>query len=128
MNFYIFSLMCSFIGKPSAPEDLEHSDITEDSVTLNWKPPKSDGGSPLTEYIIEKRDVRKTSWSKVASVKSETLNYNVKKLLEDTPYLFRVIAVNAEGPSEPIQSEHEIVPTKAPGWFLSIFFDNIWNF
>ncbi|XP_046554801.1 titin-like [Haliotis rubra] len=101
-------------GKPSAPEDLEHSDITEDSVTLTWKPPKSDGGSPLTEYIIEKRDVRKTSWSKVASVKSDTLNYNVKKLLEDTPYLFRVIAVNAEGPSEPIQSEHEIVPKKAP--------------
>lgn len=34
--------------KPSPPEGpLQVSDVTSDSVTLTWKQPKDDGGSPL---------------------------------------------------------------------------------
>ena len=110
-----------YIDKPSAPTGpLVHSDITEDGVTLAWQPPKSDGGSPLTEYIIEKRDTRKSSWSKVGSVKPEMLTYGVSKLIEDTPYLFRVIAVNEEGASEPLQSQDEVIPRRAPGTLFKI--------
>lgn len=102
--------------KPSPPEGpLVASDITADSATLTWKPPKSDGGSPLTGYVIEKRDVRKTTWTKVASVDAKTLTCVATKLLEGTPYLFRVMAVNKEGSSLPLESEDEIVPKKPAG-------------
>lgn len=102
--------------KPSPPEGpLQASDITADSAVLTWKPPTSDGGSPLTQYIIEKRDSRKTTWSKVASVDAKQLTCTATKLLEGTPYLFRVVAVNKEGASLPLESEKEVVPTRPPG-------------
>ena len=102
--------------KPSPPEGpLVASDITADSAALTWKPPKSDGGSPLTGYVIEKRDVRKTTWTKVASVDAQTLTCSATKLLEGTPYLFRVMAVNKEGSSLPLESQDEVVPKKPAG-------------
>ncbi|KAK7507540.1 hypothetical protein BaRGS_00001475, partial [Batillaria attramentaria] len=99
--------------KPSPPEGpIVISDVTADSATLAWKPPKSDGGSPLTGYVIERRDVRKTTWTKVASVDAQTLTCTATKLLEGTPYLFRVMAVNKEGTSLPLESEEETIPKK----------------
>jgi titin len=95
------------------------SDIKEDSVTLTWKPSRSDGGSPLTGYVVEKRDVRKTTWSKVADVDANTLSCVATKLLEGTPYLFRVMAVNKEGTSAPLEAEEETTPKKPPGLLFS---------
>ncbi|GFO38541.1 titin, partial [Plakobranchus ocellatus] len=101
--------------KPSAPEGpIEFMDIKADSVTLTWKPPASDGGSPLKNYIVERKDARKTNWTKVASVDAKSpLSCVAQKLLEDVPYIFRVMAVNDEGQSPPLEADKEIVP-KAP--------------
>ena len=63
---------------------------------------------------MERKDTRKTSWTKVASVDAKSpLSCTAQKLLEDVPYLFRVIAVNEEGQSPPLEADKEIVP-KAP--------------
>lgn len=35
---------------PGSPEPVE---VTNDAVTLFWKPPESDGNSPISEYILE---------------------------------------------------------------------------
>lgn len=103
------------LGKPSKPEGpLTASDITADSVKLSWQPSKSDGGSPIKEYIIEKYDKRRLSWTKVGSVDDKTLSFVVPKLIEDTPYQFRVLAINAEGASEALVSEAEIKPKQQP--------------
>lgn len=93
---------------------MQASDIKEDSVTLTWKPPKSDGGSLVTGYIVEKRDARKTTWSKVASTDSQMLTCKASKLLSGTPYIFHVMAINKEGMSLPLESD-EVVPQKPPG-------------
>lgn len=46
-----------FLDKPSPPlAPLDISDITPETCTLTWKPPFDDGGSPITNYIVEKLD------------------------------------------------------------------------
>ena len=45
----------------------------------------------------------------------KTLTCVATKLLEGTPYLFRVMAVNKEGSSLPLESEDEVVPKKPAG-------------
>lgn len=41
---------------PGAPEGpISYKDMMGESLTLMWKPPKDDGGSEVTNYIVEKR-------------------------------------------------------------------------
>lgn len=89
------------------------SDITADSVTLTWKPPHSDGGSPVTGYNIEYRDSRRSSWTKAGSVDKDTTTWTQSKLLENTDYIFRVTAVNKKGESAPLEAS-ETVKTQKP--------------
>lgn len=45
------------VDKPTPPVGpLDVSDITPDTCTLNWKAPLDDGGSPITNYVVEKLD------------------------------------------------------------------------
>lgn len=57
---------------PSAPGAPEVLEVTDNSITLHWKEPVSDGNSPLTEYIIEhhKKDIK----SCVKFVKKKKVN------------------------------------------------------
>ena len=43
------------------------SNIGLTHVSLAWRPPVDDGGSKITSYIVEKRDVLKDEWTVVAS-------------------------------------------------------------
>ena len=43
------------VDKPQPPQGpLDVSDITPDNCSLAWRPPLDDGGSPITNYIVEK--------------------------------------------------------------------------
>ena len=94
--------------KPEGP--IEISNITKDSVTLSWQPPTKDGGTPLTGYVIEKRDTRRSQWVKAGSVDKDTTEFVASKLIEDNEYVFRVSAVNAEGESQPLESQDVAKP------------------
>ena len=100
--------------KPSKPEGpLEAIDVQRTAITLRWKPPKDDGGSPLTGYIIEKRDAKRGSWTKAGKVDGSTTEFCVLDLLEKSDYYFRVMAVNKAGQSEPLESD-KAVTAKSP--------------
>lgn len=36
-----------------------------DRVVLNWEKPKSDGGAPITGYVVEKKEKRVSTWEEV---------------------------------------------------------------
>lgn len=63
-------------GKPVGP--LEAIDIQRTSITIRWKPPLYDGGSPLTGYIVERREAKRTLWSKVTTVKPDITTYQAR--------------------------------------------------
>lgn len=76
-------------------------DWTANQVELTWKEPVSDGGSPITGYIIEKKDKYSTMWEKALEIETPTTKGLVHGLIEGNDYVFRVIAVNKAGQSEP---------------------------
>ena len=56
INFVIFFLQF-FKAPPSPPKGpLDVSDITDNTATLAWKPPASDGGSPIKSYVVQKKE------------------------------------------------------------------------
>ena len=73
--------------------------LSRESVELSWKPPAEDGGSPITNYVVEKRDAKKTLWSRVEKTDNVT-NIAVKNLVEGAQFFFRVAAVNKNGQGE----------------------------
>ena len=107
----------SLVDKPGRPNGpIEFSDLTEDSVTLTWKPPTSDGGTPITSYTVEYRDTRKTTWMRAGVVLgNKTFTLRTDKLIEGNEYVFRVIAVNAEGDSKPLDGSDPVTPMKKTG-------------
>lgn len=104
----------TFSAPPSMPEGpLEACDITANSLTLNWKPPLTDGGQPLTGYLLESRDVRRPVWSPVATLPPDATSYTVKNLVTNNEYNFRIIAQNSEGKSAPLENIKPFKPTRA---------------
>jgi hypothetical protein len=35
---------------------------TENSITLAWSKPRNDGGTPITNYVVEKREKGTDKW------------------------------------------------------------------
>lgn len=69
-------------GKPGNPEGpLDVSDISADSCKLSWNPPRDTGGSPVTNYIVEKMDIDDDTWKPVTKFcRAET--YTVPDLVK----------------------------------------------
>ena len=70
-------------------------------MVLNWSPPKSDGGSPITGYVIEKKDKFGTRWNRVNPEPVKETNYKVTGLTQGEEYQFRIVAENKAGPGKP---------------------------
>lgn len=80
------------------------------NVDLNIIPPESDGGSPLTYYRVEYRELYGNAWIMHGKVRAEksslwgnyvSVIYQVNDLKPKVQYLFRVIAENKFGQGAP---------------------------
>ena len=74
--------------------------MNKDYVILAWESPETDGGSPLTGFIVERKDVTKTSWVSAGRCDANTFYFKVTKLIEGNEYEFRVAAENEIGESD----------------------------
>ena len=102
---------------PSPPENVQVNDLTKTACTLTWEPPKSDGGSPITGYYIEKSSGR-SRFLKVNHDSISDVSKAFKDLIEGTEYEFRVLAENEAGLSKPSESSGIFVakdPFDKPG-------------
>lgn len=73
-------------------------------MCLSWQAPKSDGGAPITNYIIEMKTSVVFRWIPVTSDKIKDTEYTATKLTKGETYEFRVIAENKAGQGKPSDS------------------------
>lgn len=88
-------------GKPSAPQNLSVTKITENGVTLEWEEPKTDGGSSIKGYIVEKRDPHRRSYTHLAGTRDT--HQRVVRLSPGAGYVFQVSAENSVGIGDPAE-------------------------
>ena len=93
---------------------LFESMLIDNKYELRWTTPNSDGGSTVTDFVIERKVVGTNYWEPVA-VTSVLVNphnsYNMTGLMPGRTYQFRVSAKNAAGQGEP----SNLVSTFMPG-------------
>jgi hypothetical protein len=53
------------LDRPGPPENLRADEFAGEALTLFWNPPKDNGGADITNYVVEKREPRSPTWSKV---------------------------------------------------------------
>ncbi|XP_013109098.2 twitchin isoform X22 [Stomoxys calcitrans] len=94
-------------GKPKGPLKVEN--ITKDGCKLKWKKPEDDGGKPITAYQVEKFDKKNGRWVPVGRIPGNETEMDVKGLQEGHEYQFRVRAINEEGESDPLETDHSII-------------------
>ena len=61
-----FVLPCGLTDPPGKPSKPVIEDYDKDRALIKWEPPKDDGGSPITGYVVEKKK-RGEKWDKVGS-------------------------------------------------------------
>ena len=104
-------------GRPEGPLDVV--DVYSDRCSLLWDRPKDDGGSPIKHYIVEKKDSKNNDWQEECT--TEDLEIDVTGLNEGHRYTFQVKAVNAQGVSDPLAADGEII-AKDPWGRLKIWY------
>lgn len=116
---YIYA--CVFLDKPCMPEGpLIVDALLKSSVVISWKAPKDDGGSMITNYIVEKREAKEgEQWHLVSSSLSGT-TCRVLNLTENAGYYFRVSAQNQYGVSEPLEIPSVVIIKSPFGKFIYI--------
>ena len=108
------------IAVPEPPAKFDVIAKTDSSITLQWEMPRNDGGSTLTEYLLEMREKKgkSTEWVQVQILPPVTTSFRVMKLNENSYYNFRIKAANSIGYSEPKALEKAVKPQKQSGKFL----------
>lgn len=76
----------------------EIMDVTKNSVALAWSRPKDDGGSAITGYFVEYKEVSAETWSRHQTKITSTM-FTLPGLTPDADYQFCIVAVNDIGES-----------------------------
>ncbi|NXC24521.1 IGFN1 protein, partial [Campylorhamphus procurvoides] len=105
------------IDKPQPPAGpIKIVESSANNITIQWQPPKDDGGKPVQRYIVERQQVGKKEWETLGETPRSCTTFTTNKVDEDTSYYFRVRARNVEGTSDALESgEVKALGKASPG-------------
>jgi subtilisin family serine protease len=83
---------------PGAPISLRGT-TASGAVTVTWSAPLTNGGAPVTDYIVEYSSTNGSTWSIFEDGVSTSTSVTVNGLTNFQSYAFRVFAVNSIGQS-----------------------------
>ncbi len=82
---------------PKAPKAPFEVTPVDGGFAVAWQPPESDGGEAITNYVLEKKDVRRPHWARPIRLNAKSLSHAFEDLVPGMEYAFRVAAENAVG-------------------------------
>lgn len=82
-------------------------DTADGEVSIAWDEPESDGGSKILAYVVERRDVKRKTWT-LATDCADTTEYTVTGLQRDSMYFFRVCARNRVGSGPNVETDEAV--------------------
>lgn len=86
---------------PNPPREPDIFDWTATTLSIKWKEPDSDGGSPITGYVVEYKEKLASTWKSFYEPDPKKLNAIISDLRTGASYVVRIRARNIEGDSEP---------------------------
>ncbi|XP_069571911.1 myosin-binding protein C, slow-type isoform X2 [Brachyistius frenatus] len=118
----IFAVNAIGVSKPSEPSKaftplavtseptmLVVDDVTDDTVTVKWRPPETIGAAGLDGYLVEYCIEGTNDWVISNTEKTEKTKYTITGLTPGSKILVRVKALNAAGASNPRTLQHSIL-------------------
>nr|XP_046271403.1 myosin binding protein Ca isoform X6 [Scatophagus argus] len=103
-------LFVKIVDVPNPPENVKCTSVGEDSAMITWDPPAFDGGVPIKGYLMERKKVGSSRWTKLNFDVYESTTYEAKKMIEGVLYEMRVFAVNGIGISQPSTNSKPFMP------------------
>jgi predicted phage tail protein len=114
--------MSVFLVAPSSLGMPEVKKVGKNYVELTWATPTNDGGSKITDYIVEMKPVGSDQWTKASPYMSSDNTATITDLPENGEVEFRVKAVNKAGESEPSSTTGRVRITEYPSKIIEVFF------
>lgn len=105
--------MTSSLDVPSEPKNARVTKVNKDCIFVAWDRPDSDGGSPITGYLIERKERNSLLWVKANDTPVRSTEYPCAGLVEGLEYSFRIYALNKAGSSPPSKPT-EYVTARTP--------------
>ena len=96
---YAFTSFTTSSTVSAAPTSLTTTDVTSSGFTLNWKAPTSNGGSDISDYVVEVNGGG-LSWAPVEHEATGATSIRVSGLNPAVKYSVRVKALNKVGYSK----------------------------
>lgn len=84
------------------------------STALSWTAPISNGGSAITDYVIEFKLAASSTWTTFADGTSTTTSATVTGLSDSSEYNFRVSAANSSGTGNTVSTSASTTDGTAP--------------
>uniref|UniRef100_A0A7N6BRL1 Myosin binding protein C, fast type a n=1 Tax=Anabas testudineus TaxID=64144 RepID=A0A7N6BRL1_ANATE len=103
-------LFIKIVDVPNPPENVKCTSVGEDYATITWDPPAFDGGVPIKGYLMERKKIGSSRWTKLNFDVYESTTYEAKKMIEGVLYEMRVYAVNSIGVSQPSANSKPFMP------------------
>ncbi|MCJ8729439.1 hypothetical protein PDJAM_G00106340 [Pangasius djambal] len=98
---------------PQGPVDVVESSLS--AIEFKWRPPKDDGGCPVTNYILERQQVGRNTWTKIGDIPGQP-TYRDTNIDRGRKYCYRIRAKNSEGISDILETDDIAAGTLAfPG-------------
>lgn len=118
--------MSSSPDVPSEPKNARITKVNKDCMFVAWDRPDSDGGSPITGYLIERKERNSLLWVKANDTPVRSTEYPCVGLIEGLEYSFRIYALNKAGSSPPSKPTEYVTARMPVGEFYFCFFKYCW--